>query len=160
MQGQGCSTCKLIEKTKEIINKSRTMYQNVWVVFDRDEFEDFDTAIEEGKKEGFKIAWSNQSFEYWLYLHFDYCDSALHRYDWNNKLDSEFQKYQIHDGKYDKNINNIYELLDGIDGPNRAIKNAKRRMSSYDSKCCKPSEFDPGTTVHYLVEELIKYLNE
>ena len=50
------------------------MSNKVWVVFDRDDFDDFDQAVQEGVERGYQIAWSNQSFEYWLYLHFHYSD--------------------------------------------------------------------------------------
>ena len=50
------------------------MYSQVWVVFDKDDFDDFDEAVALAEKYGFKVAWSNQSFEYWLYLHFNYSD--------------------------------------------------------------------------------------
>ena len=73
--GQGCSTSRLIEATEEIVKDSKVFYQNIWVVFDKDDFKDFDEAIRLGKEKGYKIAWSNQSFEYWLYLHFNYADT-------------------------------------------------------------------------------------
>lgn len=41
---------------------------------------------------------------------------------------------------------------------NKAIKNAKKRMEKFDREYDKPSEFDPGTTVYKLVEDLMKYL--
>ncbi len=31
-------------------------------------------------------------------------------------------------------------------------------MKHYDRLCCKPSAYDPGTTVYELVEQLKKYL--
>ena len=46
------------------------------------------------------------------------------------------------------------------DRVNTAIKNAKRRMAEYRSDVDKPSEYDPGTTVHELVQELRRYLDE
>ena len=66
--GEGCATCKLIEVTEQIVKDAKIMYQNVWVVFDKDDFLDFDQAIQCGVEKGYKIAWSNQSFEYWLYF--------------------------------------------------------------------------------------------
>ena len=42
---------------------------------------------------------------------------------------------------------------------NTIIKNSKRRMSMYRNGVDKPSTFDPGTTVHELVEELMGYIN-
>ena len=90
--GQGCSTSRLIEATEEIVKDSKVFYQNIWVVFDKDDFKDFDEAIRLGKEKGYKIAWSNQSFEYWLYLHFNYADTALHRDDWCEKLNEIFNQ--------------------------------------------------------------------
>lgn len=160
VRGEGCSTGKLIETAERIVKEAKIIYQNVWIVFDKDDFDDFDQAIEEGKEKGYHIAWSNQSFEYWLYLHFYYSDSALHREDWNKKLDEIFQRYHLGEGRYRKNYENIYDLVNTYDGVNIAIKHAKRRMSEYEKQGCKPSEFDPGTMVHKLVEKLKAYLEE
>lgn len=160
INGEGCATCKLIEKTDEIVSKAKIIYQNIWVVFDKDDFEDFNQAINEGKEKGYKVAWSNQSFEYWLYLHFNYSDSALHRDDWNEKLNSLFRQYDLGEGKYKKNYNEIYNMVDTHDGVKNAIRNAKRRMTGFDPHTMKPSEYDPGTTMYLLVEELKRYLDE
>ncbi len=142
------------------MKEAKTFYQNIWVVFDKDDFKDFDEAIREGERKGYHIAWSNQSFEYWLYLHFEYCDSALHRDEWCKKLDEIFKQYELGDGTYQKNYENIYELVNSHDGVNTAIKYAKRRMDGFDEEKDKPSFYDPGTTVYKLVEELKKYLDE
>lgn len=158
ISGQGCSTRKLIEVTDRIVKEAKILYQNVWVVFDKDDFEDFDQAINAGIRRGYHMAWSNQSFEYWLYLHFAYSESALHRDQWFEKLDDLFKRYQLGDGRYHKNYENIYELVDRFDGVNTAVKNAKRRMADYDAGTCSPSRYDPGTIVFQLVEELKKYL--
>ena len=61
---------------------------------------------------------------------------------------------------YRKNDENIYDLVNTFDGVNNAIKNAKRRMASFREGIDKPSEYDPGTKVHELVQELKKYLDE
>lgn len=132
----------------------------IWVVFDKDDFEDFDQAIKDGSKRGYKIAWSNQAFEYWLYLHFYYSDSALHREQWNEKMDEIFRQYNLGNGTYQKNYEDIYEMVNVYDSVNTAIKNAKRRMAEFCPGREQPSEFDPGTTVYQLVEELKRYLDE
>ncbi|WP_394523418.1 RloB family protein [Lacrimispora sp. JR3] len=160
ISGEGCSTCKLIEKADELVSRAKIIYQNVWVVFDKDDFEDFDQAIFEGLKKEYKIAWSNQSFEYWAYLHFHYSDVALHRDQWCEKLDEIFKHYHLGNGQYKKNYSDIYRMLDTYDGVNTAIKNAKRRMGEFDFNNMKPSEYDPGTTMHILVAELKRYLDE
>lgn len=158
--GEGIATGKLIEKTEEIVNRAKVIYQNIWVVFDKDDFEDFDQAIEEAEKRGYKVAWSNQCFEYWIYLHFHYSDSALHRDEWSKKLNDIFQQYDLGDGMYQKNDADIFANADRYDGVNTAIKHAKRRMAEFDRTKRKPSEYDPGTTVYLLVEELKNYLDE
>ena len=160
IHGEGSSTGKLIEVTERIVKEARVLYQNIWVVFDKDDFEDFDQAIKEGTEKGYQVAWSNQVFEYWLYLHFHYNDAALHRNEWFDKLDKIFGKYNLGDGSYQKNYEDIYNMVNVHDGVNTAIRNAKRRMSGFDSSKDKPSEYDPGTMVYKLVEELKSYLDE
>ena len=125
-----------------------------------DDFDDFDQAIQEGEANGYRIAWSNQSFEYWLYLHFYYSDSALHRKEWTEKLNEIFREYQLGDGTYQKNNPNIYQMVDSYGGVDTAIRHAKRRMSGFDETTHQPSQYDPGTTVYKLVEELKQYLED
>ena len=160
IHGKGCSTGRLIEKTDEIVSKSKILYQNIWIVFDKDDFEDFDDAIKEAEGKGYKVAWSNQSFEYWLYLHFNFSVSALYRTDWCKKLDEIFEANQLGEGKYEKNYKDIYELINQVGSTEAAVRNAKRRMADYEKTGQKPSEYDPGTTVHKLVSELRKYIKE
>lgn len=158
IEGEGCSTMRLVEKAVEIISKSHILYQNVWIVFDKDDFNDFDEAINSAHEYGFNTAWCNQCFEYWLYLHFNYSDASLHRNDWFNKVDELFRQYALGNGEYEKNNRNIFTLLNNSVGVETAIKHAKRRMDGFDNTKDRPSEFDPGTTVHLLVEELMNYL--
>lgn len=160
IHGEGCGTGKLIEVTERIVKEAKILYQNVWVVFDKDDFDDFDVAIQLGKEKGYQVAWSNQSFEYWLYLHFNYSDSSLHRYDWNEKLNEIFKQYNLGDGTYRKNYDNIYDLVNVYDGVNSAIRNAKRRMAGFVDERDIPSQYDPGTMVYKLVEDLKRYLDE
>lgn len=129
-----------------------------WIVLDKDDFENFDETLKAAEKEGYNVAWSNQCFEYWLFLHFRYSDAALHRNDWIRKLDEIFRRLGISDGKYHKNAADIYDIVNTYGSIDNAIKNAKARMKHYDRLCCKPSAYDPGTTVYELVEQLKKYL--
>lgn len=158
--GEGCSTGKLIEITEQIVKEAKVLYQNIWVVFDKDDFEDFDQAIKAGENKGYHVAWSNQAFEYWLYLHFYYSDSALHRDEWNEKLNVIFKERELGNGTYQKNYEGIYNIVNTYDGVNNAIRNAKRRMAGFNADEDKPSEFDPGTMVYKLVEDLKSYLDE
>lgn len=158
--GEGCATGKLIEVTDRIVKEAKVIYQNIWVVFDKDDFEDFDEAVQSGRNKGYNVAWSNQSFEYWLYLHFYYSDAALHRDDWNEKLSAIFRQNKIGDGTYHKNYETIYDMVNVNDGVNTAIKNAQRRMSAFREGRDAPSEYNPGTMVYRLVQDLKMYLDE
>lgn len=158
--GKGMPTSHLIQATERLVKEAKIVYQNVWIVLDRDDFKDFDEAVRAAAEKGFKVAWSNQCFEYWLYLHFSYSEAALYRSQWFKKLDELFSRYSLGDGSYRKNYENIYELVSTYGRVDAAIKNARSRMKGYDSSSCKPSEYDPGTTVHELVEELKRYLEE
>lgn len=82
----------------------------------------------------------------------------MHRDEWCSKLDEIFGQYDLGNGKYEKNYTDIYDMVNQFDGVNTAIKHAKRRMNEYDESGIKPSDYDPGTTVYQLVEELIRYL--
>ncbi len=159
VHGEGSSTGKLIEITDQRVKEAKILYQNIWVVFDKDDFTDFDQAIKEGEDKGYHMAWSNQSFEYWLYLHFYYSDAALHRDEWNKKLNDIFKENEFGNGTYQKNYEDIYNMVNTYDGVNTAIKNAKRRMAGFHNDD-KPSSYDPGTMVYKLVEDLKKYLEE
>ena len=35
--GKGCGTGKLIETTEQLVKDSKILYQNVWIVFDKDD---------------------------------------------------------------------------------------------------------------------------
>lgn len=91
-------------------------------------------------------------------MHFNYSDAALHRHEWNKKLDKLFSEYNLGDGCYKKNYEDIYTIVNSFDGVNTAIKNAKRRMANFNEEKDLPSKYNPGTTVHELVMELKKYL--
>lgn len=74
--------------------------------------------------------------------------------------DDLFKQYCLGDGRYRKNYEDIYHMVNSFDGVNTAIKNAKRRMAEFNNGIDKPSEYDPGTTVYELAQELKAYLDE
>ena len=46
IHGEGSSTGKLIEVTEQLIKEAKVIYQNVWVVFDKDDFEKLQRHIQ------------------------------------------------------------------------------------------------------------------
>lgn len=148
--GLGANTDSLVKEAIRLRNQSDEKYDQVWCVFDRDNFpaKNFNKAFEIASQNEIRVAYSNQAFELWYVLHFNYLDTAISRHQYKKILTRELKH------KYDKKSKNIYfELL-----PNQkeAIKNAKTLYSQY--KTNDPLNNIPSTTVHLLVEELIKYI--
>lgn len=158
-QGEGKCTVTLVQETAKIVRNANIIYSQVWVVFDKDDFQDFDEAIELAEKYGIRVAWSNQSFEYWIYLHFNYSDSALHRDDWVRKLSEIFKSWGISKTGYQKNDSDVFDLAITHGSLKTAVNNATRIEQSYDDKM-KASQRDPCTMVHRLILELKPYIAE
>lgn len=154
--GIGRGTNSLLVEAANLLSKSPYVYQHAWIVFDKDDFDDFDETIRQAEQLGFSVAWSNQAFEFWLYLHFDYSDSALHRSDWENKLDKLFKKRGIRNEGYEKNLTDIYHLVTENGNEAFAIGSAKSLHRASSDK--KPSLCDPCTTVYQLVELMNRFL--
>ena len=57
------------------------IYDHYWVVFDKDNTQNqtFNESIDLARRNGFQVAYSNQAFELWFLLHFDYISGPLHR---------------------------------------------------------------------------------
>ena len=71
-------------------------------------------------------------------------------------LNDKFTELKI--GKYQKNMDNIFDILLEYGSPKLAIRYAKRIVKEGKGKT--PAEIAPGTKVYELVEELAKYLPE
>lgn len=156
--GEGRSTCALVRKTEEIRDrlerKRQLRFDRIWVVFDKDDFADFNEAIQLTKKKGYFAGWTNEAFELWYLLHFVFLDSAISRGAYIKKLEAEIRKHpEYSDFKYKKNHSGMYTLLNSIGDEGRAKKRAQKLRQffagSFDYKTHKPC-----TTVDILVNEL------
>lgn len=156
--GEGRATCALVKRTaqiKEELERGRHLpFDRVWVVFDKDDFKDFNEAINLAKSYGFECAWSNEAFELWYFMHFQYLDSAISRHDYIEKLQDEIQKHLGYENyEYKKNDPSMYQLLASIGNEalakRRAIRLRECFEGDYDFK-----EHKPCTTVDLLVTEL------
>ncbi len=163
--GEGYNTISLVNRAIQIANQ--TSYEQVWCVFDKDDFDsvDFNNAILLADANGFGIAYSNQAFEYWILLHFnDHQGGGMHRDEYNDKLNKSLKEFNIsYDGKKSKIVTEeIFELLDGIDektGKERKILAIERAEKIYDRlDHNNPANEESSTTVFRLVRELLKYL--
>jgi len=64
------------------------MSDQTWCVFNKDSFpsDDFNDAVRVAKKNGVRIAYTNEVFELWYLLHFCYCDTAIILQDYKDRL--------------------------------------------------------------------------
>ncbi len=149
--GLGANTKNLVEQAIRLKNERFPDKDQYWCVFDRDSFpaQNFNAALDNAKKNGFRVAYSNEAFELWYLLHFNYYDAALSRAAYPDKL-SALLRF-----KYTKNSNTIYNVLE--DKQDTAIKNARKLLVSYGA-AHNPETDNPSTTVHLLVEQLIAQL--
>lgn len=161
IHGAGRNTEDLVRFAIDKRKSAEIPYGHVWCVFDKDSFTDqqFNGAIKEAEDNDIKSAWSNEAIELWFILHFEYLTSGISRELYITKLNTYFKALSINHGKYEKNLENIYEMLTNHGDVTLAIKHAKRLENSY-RETDTPSIRKPATKVYALVEELLEYLKE
>lgn len=163
--GEGYNTTSLVNRAIQLANQGK--YDQVWCVFDKDDFNenDFNNAILIAEANKFGVAYSNQAFEYWLILHFDdHQGSGMHRDNYNEKIKNLLKPFKItYDGTKSKKISeDFFDLLDGIDEKTNvkrielAIRRAERIYEQLDNT--NPAKEESSTTVFRLVKELLKYI--
>ncbi|MCP0887131.1 RloB family protein [Ligilactobacillus sp. WILCCON 0076] len=158
VQGIGTSNQRLINDIEEYLRNDPRIFENVWVIFDRDDVpkDYFDDAIFSAEKRGWHVGWSNDSFELWYLLHFEYLNSAISRQQYKEKLSKYLRKFGIL--KYQKNNAAIFSALYPL--TKTAIKNANNLEKEYKSSSKKPHEENPCTTVQHLVQRFIDLENK
>lgn len=157
IEGEGMATIALVKQTKKIRNdlelKNDMRFDRIWVVFDKDDFDDFNDAIRLATKYGFQCAWTNESFELWYLLHFYYLDTAISRDAYIKKLRDAIRK-KSGNGTfwYVKGDPNNYYIMQKYGDENLAKRYAiklRERFSGLDYASQKPC-----TMVDKLVKEL------
>ena len=154
--GQAMNTMTLVNKAisiREADRQKKRVYDQCWVVFDKDDFpaNDFNQAIQLAEKNGFRVAYSNQAFEYWFLLHFNLYQGPIHRNQYKNMLEKLIgMPYSKTEGSGAM----MYNLLLVRQG--QAIKNSETVLAEISHG--NPAEEESSTTVHKLVKELNKYL--
>ena len=156
--GCGCSTCQLIieaKKLREKLERERMVpFDRVWLVFDKDDFKDFNKAIADAKKEGMNCAWSNQAFELWYVLHFQYLDTGVDRKQYIEMIEDKVRKAsKSKTFKYKKNDVGFYQILHEHGNEDFAFKNAEKLRNRHKGKVDYAAH-NPRTEVDLLVNEL------
>jgi len=148
VKGVGENPSRLVQSAIDLNAEADEEYDQVWCVFDRDDWppQDFNSAIYKAESHNLKVAYSNEAFELWYVLHFEFLNTGIPRDDYIKKMTKLLGK------KYQKNSDTIYDDL-----RNRqvnAIRNAEKLLASYNP--LNPGQDNPSTTVHLLVKELIQ----
>ena len=157
---KGESKLKLIESTEQIAASGD--YDSVWCVFDMDykmgekEFADFDNAIIKGKSLGYEVAYSNDSFELWFYLHYQYSEQKNIRTFYYDFLSKQWNLNYERDGKKYNFCLTTFNLLD---------EDAKSSQSEAISRAKKLHELSKGLPHHErnpitLIYRLVEFLNQ
>ncbi|MCF6346658.1 MAG: RloB family protein, partial [Thiomicrorhabdus sp.] len=140
-------------------------FDHLWIVIDRDkqwtsgdghDESDFKEALTRAEENNVKVAYSNDSFELWYLLHFNYECSEMSRDDLNVKLKRELKKLDLVDSniKSEAFVTKIYPTL--VKNEATAIRNAEKLLEFHTSNNTEPHKANPSTTVH----ELVKFLRD
>lgn len=154
--GIGDNTVGLVREAIRLREKAarsaypEDQYDQVWCVFDRDSFpaQHFNEALHLAADQDIQVAYSNEAFELWYLLHFNYYDTALSRADYCARLS------QLLGHSYHKNSDTLYQELEARQAT--AIRHARRLLGQYTPP--QPVSDNPSTTVHLLVEQLNRFV--
>jgi hypothetical protein len=156
INGAGDNTINIVHaaiqgRNKRLSNELLPPFDEVWAVYDKDDFpaHRFNEAVALAAQEGIGSAHSNQSFELWYILHFEYLDTAIHRTAYIKRLSELFNF------KYEKGTSAAVNHLFEHGNVKLAISRAKKLSELNAGKT--PSDSCPLTMVHELVEKLLMY---
>ena len=138
--GRGLGTRMLVKEAVSIRQEEQRkgkIYDHYWVVFD--------------KAEGFRVAWSNQAFEFWFILHFILYHGPLHRNQYAEMLTKlTGMPYSKKAGVASALYNLLFPKLD------IAISNAE--VVLHDFLGASPAKCESATTVFALAKQLRSYI--
>lgn len=156
--GEGMNTISLVNRAIQLKNeysKKGEKFDQYWVVFDKDDWtvNDFNNAIAIAIASDFKVAYSNQAFEYWFMLHFNLHQGQIDR----NTYEATLTKYLGF--KYAKESAVSTKMFNALlKHQETAINNARHSYNEFGDPHNSPAIEESSTTVFLLVEELRKYL--
>lgn len=162
---QGCSKSSLVECVADYLDGEN--YDEIWCVFDMDykhditgQYEDFDNAIQAANNAGYKCAYSNDAFELWFVLHYQFIEQKQLRTFFFKALSKYWNLNYKKNGKQRSFALSIYKRL--LEDPRAnqafAIKNAYNLFESQKEKIYHLQ--NPVTTVYMLVKELNLHLRQ
>ena len=154
----GDNTINVVQKTIELRDKRINdgilpPFDEAWAVYDKDDFspQRYHTAQQLAIQHSIESGHSNEAFELWYILHFEYLDTAVKR-DHYFTLLSDIMGFAY--GKNDMNaVRHIFEKGNIHNAIRRAKKLEKMHNDPHHSSAC------PYTRVYQLVERLLNYVD-
>lgn len=130
-------------------------YDELWCVFDKDDFKDFDDAIRKvSQHPKLNCAFSNEAIEYWFTLYFSNKTGPISRKRLNNMISKQFGL------EYDKSnsiVEKVCEKLEALD-IETAEECAKRGYEYHELNSGKNySDWQSCTSVFMLTKRLRKW---
>ena len=167
IDSKGLSKIQLVDFCDKTVNdyKEKTViFDEVWCVFDMDvkrgekEFADYDNAIKSAKSKKFNVAYSNDAFELWFYLHYQYTDQQHLRTFYYEQLSNLWNINYERSGKTVDHCKAIYGklMVDKQANQQNAIKHAEKLHNNLID--LPYSQQNPVTTVYLLVKQLNEFL--
>ena len=163
---QGKLVIKVVKtKTKNLVEEALNLaslnpqYGEIWIIFDRDQVQNFDEIISEAITKGINIGWTNPCIEERFSAYFGAMPTYANSVSCCNGFEQIFER-NAHQ-KYVKSDLAIYEKLNRFGNEEKAIRIATQKMHDHRIQGkYKPSEQIPGTTVHLLVDEIKSKINQ
>ena len=160
VKGEGRSTTSLVKAAEahaEYARRSGDPFDEVWVVFDKDDFTDAQfnqaEAMVSGKRgQNWNAAWSNPCFELWFLLHFQDVEACLHQSVIVEKLERWLTGYH-------KGDRGMYRRL--LPKQSDALRRAEALVRDHEVQPAariEPARAGPCTMVHRLVASLNREL--
>lgn len=159
IEGCGKGTCQLVKEAKKIRKdleqKREAKFDRVWLVFDKDDFKDFNKAIRAARKEDMQCAWSNEAFELWYCLHFQNIKTAIHRNQYIKIIERAIKKAsQQKNYKYNKASTEFYKALQKYGSEEQAVERAKQLRNKFNPSDTNFAKQNPRTEIDLLINEL------
>ena len=138
VEGTARNTLGVLSYAQTYISKNKVSCADVWCVYDKDDFPDYNFDLTSDKiqelneadcKITYHAAWSNQCIEYWFILHFALYDSNNDRECYISFLQKKFKQKGLN--VYKKNEKDIFAIMSDKGNPKLAIRWAKERMSNW-----------------------------
>lgn len=160
--GGGINTIQVVDEAirlKMKAEKGKKPYDAVWAVFDKDSFLPgrFNAAIMKAEANGISVAWSNEAFELWYLLHFEYRNTGMSRTEYQDAIVRHINAALNYKSKktykYKKNDAQHYAEMTTYGDMEQAIENAKNLDTLYNDQ--QYAKHNPRTLVYKLVVQLL-----